>query len=155
MAAKNGHFEIYKFICEGALDKNPVTFNGITPLHLASKNGHLEICEFIAEDVQNIRPMISTISLFQLAAFRSKFRVAKFILENNIENTHQMLRDFFLIYLFHYFLSYIAFFLYFGMRVADPEFPLLLIKLQFIVNFSLISIVHFKSSREFLQINNK
>ena len=71
--------------------------NRITPLHLAAKNGHIEICKFIAANPQNIRPVIGRgipialfpLTLFDLAFYRGRFQIAKFFLENNIENIIQ------------------------------------------------------------------
>ena len=50
VAAKNGHFKIYKLIVENienVVDKNPPTKKGLTPRCIAARNGHKEIFKFL------------------------------------------------------------------------------------------------------------
>ena len=48
-AAIGGHLEIYKYLAEKMVDKNPGfkggMTHGLTPLHSAAEREHLEICQ--------------------------------------------------------------------------------------------------------------
>ena len=44
---------MFKLIFENVEDKNPITFQGDTALHLAAFNGDLEICKYIISKVED------------------------------------------------------------------------------------------------------
>ena len=47
MAAREGHFEIVKFIMERVNNKSPVDYAGCTPLACAACGGYLDVCDLI------------------------------------------------------------------------------------------------------------
>ena len=58
-AAKNGHFEVFKFIWKDqkkkmCKEKNPEDHMELTPLHFAAQMGHVEICKFISSRLKHI-----------------------------------------------------------------------------------------------------
>ena len=59
-AAIGGHFEIYKYLAEKVVDKNPGKkgrmTHGVTPLHSAAAGGHLQMCQYILENVSEKNP---------------------------------------------------------------------------------------------------
>ena len=47
VAAREGHFEIVKFIMERVNNKSPVDYAGCTPLACAACGGYLDVCGLI------------------------------------------------------------------------------------------------------------
>ena len=50
LAAENGHFDVCKFIFKIVVVRNPIAFNGLTPLHSAAKGGHLSITKLLVDN---------------------------------------------------------------------------------------------------------
>ena len=50
LAAENGHFDVCKFIFKSVVVRNPIAFNGLTPLHSAAKGGHLSINKLLVDN---------------------------------------------------------------------------------------------------------
>jgi ankyrin repeat protein len=55
LAAKNGHFEIVKYLVGKGAYKDSKDNNDETPLHLAAWNGHFEIVKYLVENGANIQ----------------------------------------------------------------------------------------------------
>ena len=53
-AAKEGHLEVFKFIVNTLVDKNPKSsaMEGKTPLHIACEYGKVEICKYIMKKME-------------------------------------------------------------------------------------------------------
>ena len=56
VAARKGHFEVFKVIMKSFKNINPTDENGNTPLHLAAGIGHFHLCELILSNVKNKNP---------------------------------------------------------------------------------------------------
>ena len=50
------YFEIFKFIIDNIVDKNPEDIWGNTPLHFAARQGHFKICKYILQNVVDKDP---------------------------------------------------------------------------------------------------
>ena len=53
IAARNGYFELFKFIASKVKNPNAPTPVGWTPIHLAAENGHTEIFKLLLPKVKN------------------------------------------------------------------------------------------------------
>lgn len=49
LAAKNGHVEVARFLCEAGADRNKQACGGASPLSVAASNGHLEMVRLLCE----------------------------------------------------------------------------------------------------------
>ena len=56
VAARKGHFEVFKVIMKSFKNINPTDENGNTPLHLAAGIGHSHLCQLILSNVKNKNP---------------------------------------------------------------------------------------------------
>jgi ankyrin repeat protein len=76
------NLEVYKYMFEKALEKNPADPTGLTPLHLSASYGNLELCRFIIENVGNKNPGDSYgCTPFQYAAVKGRLEVCQLFLE--------------------------------------------------------------------------
>ena len=79
-AARKGHLELFKFIFEKTVMKNPQDQIGWMPIHHAARNGHLEICKFIHERGNNLNPLSNSgRTPLTIAASKGHFEVSRFI----------------------------------------------------------------------------
>ena len=100
LAAKNGNLPIYEFICENALNINPIMEESITPLHLAAQFGNFNMCKYICDSVGNVSPQRSydQASPMDLAINRGQIRIAKLLLENDMDNIWTRLKIYFCLF---------------------------------------------------------
>ena len=97
LVAKSDHLPIYQLICENALDINPIMEGGITPLHLAAQFGNFNVCKYICDNVGNVSPLRSydLASPLTLAFHRGQIRIAKLLIENDMDNIWNILETVF------------------------------------------------------------
>ena len=58
VAAWSGNLDVFQYVFETALDKNPRDNEGLTPFHWAAFKGHLEICHIqrYKGEIRNFAP---------------------------------------------------------------------------------------------------
>ena len=82
-AVRHCKIEVYRYMFEKALEKNPADPKGITPLHSSAYTGNLEVCRFIVENISDKNPGDSHgCTPFHYAASNGKLDVCQLFLEN-------------------------------------------------------------------------
>ena len=82
-AARHRRIEVYRYMFEKALEKNPIGPKGLTSLHISAHIGNLEVCRFILENISDKNPRDSAgCTPLHLAASKGKLDVCQLFLEN-------------------------------------------------------------------------
>ena len=76
------NFDVCKLILENVVSKNPVAFNGLTPLHSAAKGGHLDIIKLLIDNGVDRRPLFHGRTPLQEAATNGHMFCCKFLIDN-------------------------------------------------------------------------
>ena len=85
-ASKNGHDNLFRYIFEGLIDKNPDDHIGNTPLHFAAEKGNFAICKLIIDKIPCKNPKNdANVTPLQLAVINNHFNVIELI-QSALEN---------------------------------------------------------------------
>ena len=89
IAADRGRLELYQYISEKLIEKDPAQIHQIKALEFATMAGHLEVCKFIITNLDEKNHSMSTITSLHCAARYGQLEVFKLLTESASDKNTQ------------------------------------------------------------------